>query len=246
MDVLIIEDEPAASEQLSQLLNEVDSSINVIGVIRSLNEARQTLPSTSADLIFMDIHLNDGISFSIFDSVRVETPIIFTTSRDEYAIDAFSVNSIDYLLKPVSKSDLTRAIEKFRHLKINQIDFDQLNRSLQKSSYQKRFMVTAGERIVSVKVEEIAYFYAKGKLVYLCRHDGMKHLIDHTLQELENLLDPDDFFRINRQFIIHLEAIKEMFSFSRSRIKVVLEPIFLESAIVSSERVSAFKKWLNR
>ncbi len=246
MDVLIIEDESDAFERLSQLLSEVDPSIHVVEVIRSVRDARKKLRSSSADLIFMDIHLNDGISFSIFESIVIKTPIIFTTSHDEYALDAFKVNSIDYLLKPISKSDLMRAIEKFKRLKINQVDFEKLNRSLLKSNYQKRFMVTAKDRIVSVKSEEVAYFYATGKMVYLHRHNGIRHLIDLTLHDLDTLLDPDDFFRINRQFIIHVNAIKEMHTFSRSRIKVTLEPLPAESAIVSSERAAAFKKWLNR
>ncbi|MEQ6168692.1 LytTR family DNA-binding domain-containing protein [Ekhidna sp. MALMAid0563] len=246
MDVLIIEDESAASDRLINLLREIDPLINVAKVITTVSNAKIDLRSIEADLIFMDIHLSDGVSFSIFESVKVTIPIIFTTSHDEYALEAFKVNSIDYLLKPISKHDLIRAIDKFNQLKIKQIDFDQLNRSLQKATYQKRFMVTAKDRIITVKTDKVAYFYAQGKLVYLYRLDGSRHLIDFTLQHLEKILDPDHFFRINRQFIINLEAIKEMFAFSRSRIKVSLEPNAPESAIVSSERAATFKKWLNK
>ena len=246
MDVLVFEDESAASDRLINLLSEVDPLINVTKVITTVSDAKIALRSIEADLIFMDIHLSDGISFSIFESVEVTIPIIFTTSHDEYALEAFRVNSIDYLLKPISKQDLIRAVDKFNQLKIKQIDFNKLNRSLQKATYHKRFMVTAKDRIITIKADEVAYFYAQGKLVYLYRLDGTRHLIDFTLQHLENILDPDHFFRINRQFIIHLEAIKEMFTFSRSRIKISLYPKAPESAIVSSERASTFKKWLNK
>ncbi|MEP0985155.1 LytTR family DNA-binding domain-containing protein [Ekhidna sp.] len=246
MDVIIIEDESAAANHLTELLEEINPSISIKDIITSVREARQKIATLDVDLIFMDIHLNDELSFSIFESVNIKAPIIFTTSHDEYAIEAFKVNSIDYLLKPISTADLSRAINKFNQLKINQIDFDKLNQSLQKSSYQKRFMVTVNDRIVSVKIDEVAFFYAKGKLVYLFKHDGIRHLIDFTLQHLETTLDPDDFFRINRQYIIHLNAIGEMFSFSRSRIKVLLKPSAPEPAIVSSERTTAFKRWLNK
>ncbi|MEP1032368.1 LytTR family DNA-binding domain-containing protein [Ekhidna sp.] len=248
MDVIIIEDEVTAARHLMDLLNELDQEISVIKHLTSIADTIEWFDGQQPDLIFMDIHLEDGLSFQIFEQLQFEAPIIFTTGHNDYAIEAFRVNSIDYLLKPVQKEALEQSLIKFRKLEIKQTDVQALLSKIpsEKPSYQKRFLVTAGERIRSIDVNEISYFYGKDKYVYIITRDDHRFIVDHSLTQLESLLDPEIFFRINRQFVISIQAIKEMYAYSRSRVKIELSPSSKEKAIVSSEKSSDFKKWLNR
>lgn len=249
--VLIVEDEHLAAQKLIRQLHNIAPETEVLAVIDSVGEATDWLKKNEADLIFLDIHLGDDSSFKIFEKVRIKTPIIFTTAYDQYAIRAFKLNSIDYLLKPVNKQELREALEKFHDIrpKPQETDYQSLLKSLQmeeEPSYQKRFMVYRGDRVKSIPTSSIAYFFAEGKYVYLLTGDGTEFMVDYTLEKLESLLNPEDFFRINRQFIIHIDAISDMISYTKGRLNVILNPASKKEAIVSIERASDFKKWLNK
>lgn len=247
---VIIEDEHLAAKRLSRLLHKLEPEIEILKIIDSVKNAVEWLGKNEPDLIFLDIHLADGNSFSIFDQVEVKAPIIFSTAYDQYAIKAFKLNSIDYLLKPIDKDELKQSLEKFKSVRnaAPKIDFEALMASMQepKTTYQKRFMITSGEKIKSITIDEVAYFYGQQKFVFLITQDNRRHIIDYTLGKLENLLDPEKFYRINRQFIISFEAISNMVAYSKSRVKVDLEPTSDIEAIVSIEKTKRFKEWLNR
>lgn len=249
--VLIIEDEFYAAQKLIRQLQNIDPEIEILDTLDSVDESIDWLKQHKADLIFLDIHLGDDQSFKIFEKVKIKTPIIFTTAYDQYAIKAFKLNSIDYLLKPVNKKELQQALEKFheQNLPAQAFDYNALLTSLQSgenTSYQKRFMVYYGDKVKSIPNEEIAYFFAEGKYAYLVANDGKEYIVDYTLEKLGNLLDPEQFFRINRQFIISIDAIKEMIAYTKGRLKIELKQATKKEAIVSIERASEFKKWLNK
>ncbi|MDA3954859.1 MAG: LytTR family DNA-binding domain-containing protein [Bacteroidales bacterium] len=251
MNVVIIEDEGFAAEKLERQLVTMDSSIAVVAKIESVENAVSWLKENSADLIFLDIHLSDGLCFRIFDEVEIKTPIIFTTAYDQYAIQAFKVNSVDYLLKPINKFDLAASYEKYRelHQKENPIDYSALKDmigDMREKKYQKRFLVVEGDTIKTVLIENIAYFFAEGKYAFLVEKSGGRFLIDTTLEHLTSVLDPEDFFRINRQVIAQLDSIKKMNTWFSRRIKLELIPTFEKETIVSTERVKDFKEWLNQ
>ncbi|MEL6134573.1 MAG: LytTR family DNA-binding domain-containing protein [Bacteroidota bacterium] len=250
---LIIEDEPLAAKRLARMIHEIDPEVEILDILDAVSSAVQWLKLKETDLIFLDIHLADGNSFSIFEQIEIETPIIFTTAYDEYAIQAFKLNSIDYLLKPIEKSELAQSLQKFKSSQpaAASMDMQALWQAIQEQqaappSFQKRFMVSSGDKIKSIPVEEIAYFFGQQKYVFLITHDGRRHIVNYTLGQLESLLDPHDFFRINRQFILRFEAIENMFAYSKSRIKVELKPASDIEAIVSIEKTPRFKSWLNR
>jgi two-component system, LytTR family, response regulator LytT len=248
--VLIIEDEKPAADYLEIQLKNIDNDLVVLSKLATVRESVEWLSVNRADLIYMDIHLADGNCFRIFEQVEVKTPVIFTTAYDQYAIKAFKVNSIDYLLKPIIEEDLQNSLAKFRELKSSSAtDISQIAeviRSIsQKPGYQQRFMVYAGEKIRSVKANEVAFFYITEKEVFLCNFDGRNYGIDYSLDKLEAIVDPAIFFRINRKFIINIEAIETMYNLSGSRIRIILKPPSAEETIVSFHRVSAYKKWLN-
>lgn len=248
MRVLIVEDEHLASEELKEMLLEINPSIQVIDTIETVSRAIEWLKSSKArtiNLIFMDIHLADGNSFSIFEEVKVDIPIIFTTAYDQYALRAFKLNSIDYLLKPIDKEDLTDSIEKYEHTS-NPFDYTKIVDDLRKSPYKKRFIVTTGDKIKSILTEDVAYFMSEGKYLYLTTKEGKQFIVDFTLSKLEKVLTPDHFFRINRKFIINFDAIQNMISYSKSRVKIELNPPCTTDAIVSVDRSGPFKNWLNR
>lgn len=249
IDVLIIEDEKGPAAHLSHLLEKSSIKSTIVGVVASIKAAKEWLQQHKApDLIFSDVHLTDGISFTIFDQMHVNAPIIFITAYDQYALQAFRYNSIDYLVKPVDETDLLRALEKFRQQTISAFDPKVLIHAFDQQSidYQKRFMVTAGDHIKSIAAQDIAYFYGKDKYVYLITTTNERYLIDHSLAQLESMLDPHDFFRINRQFLIGFIGIVDMIAYSRGRVKVMLHPPSKEAAIVSIDRAAAFKSWLSR
>lgn len=249
MKTVIIEDERLAADNLTQLLHEIDSSIEVMAVLDSVKRAAEWLATNNPDLIFLDIHLADDISFKIFEAVEVKAPIIFVTAYDSYAIQAFKLNSIDYLLKPIDKEELKQAIKKYNSL--GALSTEAVMQLLQQiktpaPEYQKRFMVTTGQKIKSVEVDDAAYFYAEDRFVYMVSKAGEKYIIDFTLDKLEGLLNPALFFRINRGQLVAFTAIKNMYSYTKSRIKIEVNPPAPFDTIVSIDRSGAFKKWLNR
>ncbi|MDA3928183.1 MAG: LytTR family DNA-binding domain-containing protein [Prolixibacteraceae bacterium] len=253
MKVLIVEDEKIAAEKLARLLGEINPEINVEAIFESISQTTSWLKEHTVDLIFLDIYLSDGNCFRIFDELEVKTPIIFVTAYDQYAIQAFKVNSIDYLLKPINKYDLIQSLEKFDQIhsvcETNKpIDYSNLIESIKTHHklYQKRFMVVVGDQIKTVPCEEVAYFFAEGKYVFLVHKNKERYLVDFTLDKLVELLDPDRFFRVNRQVIVGFESIQSMQKWFTRRIKLHLLPESDNEVIVSVERLSDFKKWLNR
>jgi two-component system, LytTR family, response regulator LytT len=249
MDVLIIEDEKIAANNLERMLLLYDNSIRIKGKIDSVKSATKWLEENDADLIFVDVHLADDTSFKIFEKIQVKTPLIFTTAYDEYAIKAFKLNSIDYLLKPIDEQELANAIDKFKELKGDaNPNISELLKSINadKTEYQKRFIITQGEKIKSILVADIAYFYSHQKYVLLVTNNNDHHFISFTMEKLETQLDPEMFFRINRKFFINFYAIRSMTAYSKSRVKIYLEPDPTEEAIVSIDKAEEFKRWLNR
>jgi DNA-binding LytR/AlgR family response regulator len=248
LSVIIIEDELIASEYLEKMIHQYDPTIKVIAKIDSVESAVQFLTNHTADLIFCDIHLSDDISFTIFNRIDVTIPVIFTTAYDQYAIRAFKFNSIDYLLKPINKEELFAAITKFETGRKD--NFPDLKNMLahftQQTNYQQRFLVSSGSKLKSVAIEDVAYFYADQKLNFLVENSGKQFIIDHALDKLEPMLHPNDFFRINRQFIIRFSSITSMTAYSKSRIKIELTPACDKETIVSVDRSPEFKAWLNR
>lgn len=250
-EVIIVEDERLAADKLSRQLKNIDPDIEIVAVLDTVARAVEFLSSRSVDLIFLDVHLGDDLSFRIFEKVKVKTPIIFTTAYDQYAIKAFKLNSIDYLLKPVNKTDLKAALTKFFDGRQEEtpLDYQSLLQSLHANNsiaYQTRFMVYKGDKVKTIDMADVAYFFAEGKYVYLVDKGGFEYLVDYTLDKLRDCLDPMRFFRINRQLIIQICAIEEMTSYTKGRLKISLNPPSKKEAIVSIERATEFKNWLNK
>jgi DNA-binding LytR/AlgR family response regulator len=250
---LIIEDEEPAAKRLSKMLVQADMGIEIAGVITSVSEGITWFSENGEpDLLITDINLADGLCFEIFKQVKVTCPVIFTTAFDQYAIDAFKMNSIDYLLKPIKQEDLETALHKFdkffnkKESAAKQPDLSGLLKYFtgNNDSYKERFVVKYGEHIKAIDVNDIAYFFTKDKVSILATHDGKNFSVDYNMEKLEELLNPKQFFRINRQFIINLKAITEMVSYSKSRVKIKLKPATDLDTIVSAERSSDFKNWL--
>jgi len=253
MDVIIIEDEHLTAERISTLLRQIDPEIEVKTVIDSVKRSVDWFQSNEKpDLVFMDIQLADGLSFDIFDAVNIEVPVVFITAFQEYAIKAFKVNSVDYLLKPVSEEALRAALKKYnryfnQELEIPAIGGDLLKniRDMISRPYKSRFMVRVGEHIKSVDVENILYFYSLQKGTYLHSSDNRNYVIDYTLGGLEELLDPNLFHRINRKYLITHRAISDIFTLSSSKLKVKLVDSEDDEIYISRERVATFKEWLD-
>lgn len=252
MNVIIIEDEHLSAEHLSTLLKKIDKNIEIIGTSDSVKKSIKLLSETSnIDLLFVDIHLADGLSFDIFSKLSIDTPIIFTTAYNEYAIKAFKVNSIDYLLKPIGIEDLRVSIQKFEKLnnavqqKINAEKLDTAFNIINKQ-YKNRFMVKMGDTISSIRIEDIAYFIAEQGIVLLVVKTGKRYSIDYTLDQLEQLVDLTQFFRINRKVLIHIDVVKKVSSYFNSRYKINAEFLQEEDGVVSRERVNDFKLWLDK
>lgn len=251
MKVVIIEDELVAAQNMQLVLHEYDPSIKVLAVLRSVKKAVAWLSQdlTQVDLLLMDIKLTDGISFDIFDQVKIKKPIIFTTAYDEYAIRAFKVNSVDYLLKPISLPDLSLALDKWKDLNApTAIDYQALARQLQLQSppYRTRFLVKQGSMLQAVPVSTIAYFWAQGNLVLLRTKEGKSFPVNYALDTLEDQLDPQHFFRITRSVIVHIQAIHQIHTHFKGRLKVKVLPPLEEELIVSNRKLAAFKAWANR
>ena len=252
MKVLIVEDESMAAKRLSTMLMRLEPDVEILDQLDSVKTAVKWLSSNKADLLFFDIQLADGLSFEILNQVNIKTPIIFTTAFDEYAIKAFKVNSIDYLLKPIDPEELQNALGKF-HQNFKKPEPQQPNMALLEQAmkmltkqYKERFVVKIGEHIHTVDVKEAAYFFSQDKATFLVTQDKKRYIIDYSLEDVENLLDPQEFFRINRKYLISMRAVKDIVSYSNSRLRIILAQSDEMDAIVSREKVQDFKKWLDR
>ncbi len=251
MNILIIEDEEPAVQRLKKILLEVKPESKILDVLVSVRSAIEWFKTHAApDIILLDINLADGSSFEIFSVINVESPIIFITAFDEFAIQAFKLNSVEYLLKPVKKEVLVAAINKYKKLHSSNSsmpDLKMLIDTIQKKQepFKKRFLIRYGEHIKAIDTEQVAYFYTEEKINFLKTKDDHTYPVEYNLDKLETMLDPDRFFRINRQFIISIDSIVEMFSFSKSRVKVNLKPAIKMDTVVSTERSPHFKEWLS-
>jgi len=251
MKAVIIEDEKLSAEHLVNLLNKVDKNIKVLHVFDSVRTSIKAFKDgLKADILFVDIQLADGLSFEIFSEISIDTPIIFTTAYDEFAIRAFKLNSVDYLLKPVSIDELRTAVEKFK--KFSRDDYSKMIDNIVNSyqvmnrQYKSRFMIKMGETIVSVKTENISHFIFEDGLVMSATNTNRQYPVDFTLDQLESLLDPSQFFRINRKVIININSIQKTGTYFNSRLKITAPGLLEDNAIVSRERVNDFKEWLGR
>lgn len=250
MRVLIIEDEFLLAEELAERLVEIDDKITIVGKLSSIAEAVAWFATNSCDLLFLDIHLNDGLSFSIFEKIELNCPVIFTTAYDEYAIKAFDVNSIAYLLKPIADEDLQRALQKYGHLQIERQD-DALQNLLtyiakQEHTYIERLMVTIGKVQKPITVNEVAYFMAEDRFVFAITKEGKKYFYQMPLYQLEEELNPKDFLRVNRGFIVSYESIDEILTHTKGRVLLKLKPATKQEVVVSSEKAKELKEWLSQ
>lgn len=248
MKTMIIEDEKPAVEKLLKSLVKTDPSMEVVTVCNSIHEAVTWLSQNPMpDLIFMDIELTDGLSFKIFEKIQVTCPVIFITAYDEYWQQAFENNSIDYLLKPVRQDKLEAALGKYEKLK--KYFSGQLQQLLdsqepQKPGYKKRFLIKRGTDYISIKTDDIRYFFATHKIVCLVDCHSQKFIIDQSLNDIEKQLDPLQFYRINRKYIVHINAIKKIKSYPKSKLQLELEPVNNDEIIISQENAAAFKQWM--
>ncbi|CAH0997664.1 Sensory transduction protein LytR [Emticicia aquatica] len=250
MKIVIIEDESAAASQLKFLLNQLNINCQILAVIDSIEEGIKWFTSNeSPNLIFSDIQLADGVSFEIFEQIQINVPIIFTTAFDEYAIRAFKLNSIDYILKPIDLESLSFAIDKFNNQQL--VKQEMLNelikqQAFSQKSYRKSFLVRFRDKLLPIKSNAFAYFFIETGLVFGQLFDGRKYLLDFKLEDLENQLDPQDFIRANRQYILSRESIVEIEPYFNSRILVKIRPTAAFEAIISKEKVTSFKKWFEK
>ncbi|MDQ6479036.1 LytTR family DNA-binding domain-containing protein [Dyadobacter sp. LHD-138] len=265
MNILIVEDEKLAVRKLTKLLEETAPELVVKGVAPSIDATVEWIQENRAagekepDLIFMDIELADGQSFEIFNRVEIRSTVIFTTSYDEYALQAFKVNSIDYLLKPVQKEDLQRSLKKFHDLTGNQrreesgtlpVSLESILKNFQLQQppveYRKRFLVKQGARLLSIEVSDIAYFYIEDGISLFRNHQGQKFVVDYRMDELADFLDPDHFFRINRGMIVTHQSVVQIQPYFNNRLALTLKPAYEKEAIVSREKSNDFKKWMGK
>jgi DNA-binding LytR/AlgR family response regulator len=258
MNVVIIEDENLTAKRLEGLLHKYDPSIDVLARIPSVADAVDWFVQSHVDidLVFMDIHLEDDLGFRIFEQANVTTPVIFTTAYDEYMIQAFKVNSIDYLLKPINYDELVAAIEKYKALKKQFGQSSSISPDIEtlisllgnpkQTEYKDRFMITVGTKIRSIDTSEIAYFFLEEKIVFLVTKDGLNLPVDYSLDKLTQLLNPKQFFRISRQFLVSLPAIQTIHTFSAGKLKLDLLPRAKQEVFVSGDRMTEFKEWLGK
>lgn len=251
MKVAIIEDEELAAVTLRKILVQLNPDIEVMATLATVEAAVEWLSNNTPDLLFMDIHLGDGESFQIFEQVEVDCPVIFTTAYDQYTLKAFKNQGIDYLLKPFDEEDVAAGLAKLKGIrKISDIGLPQISYQTlgPAPKIRNRFMVKLGKLIKTVQSEDVAYFMAEGKYLFLVTNDKQNYIIEETISSLEPQLDSSDFFRINRKFIINIKAVREMYKLSRNRVRIVLEPAPVEGleVVVSEERAEAFKNWLNQ
>jgi DNA-binding LytR/AlgR family response regulator len=251
MNILIVENEMPAADKLVRLLKKIDKSATVMGVVETVEEAINRLQEKpQPDLVLMDIQLDDGLCFEIFETISVDIPVIFTTAYDEYTLRAFKVNSVDYLLKPIDEESLKAALNKFRKLYADKDpfkrDFKQLLYEF-RNQYKSRFLIKIGEKYRSVPSSEISYFHISERSVFLSDFQGKDYGVDYSLEQLQSMLDPRKFFRINRECIVSIDAISLMYSYSSSRLQLTIKnekekDIF----VVSRDKVAEFKRWIDR
>lgn len=254
MKILIIEDEELAVKKLQKTLASTAANAEIVGTTDSIKTSVEWLQQNPApDLILMDIELADGQSFEIFNLTEVKSPVIFTTSYDEYALKAFKVNSVDYLLKPVQKEELQAALTKFTKLRTdNRTDINidslvkELQQKLQQKEYRKRFLVKHAQKLVSIEVDDIAYFYSDGRLNFFKTTDNRKFVVDYTMDELEEMLDPEKYFRISRSFYVSINSVDKIDDYFGNRLILGIKPAVDKEALVSREKVTEFKKWLGK
>lgn len=249
MKVIIIEDEKPAAEKLWKALQKTNPLIEISAVLNSIKATVDWLQQNPMpDLLFMDIELGDGLSFKIFDKINITSPVIFCTAFDEYWQEAFEHNSIDYLLKPVKQEKLETALNKYDKLKQHfAANFQQLQQwQQQPAGYKKRFLVKRGADYVSIKTEDIAYFYATHKLVCMVDSKSQKFILDLSLADIEKQLDPAQFYRVNRKYLVNQSAIKKIRTYPKSKLQLEVEPAVSEEIIVSQENASAFKEWMGQ
>lgn len=256
MKVIIIEDEAPAARRLTDLLNKQEKPFEILAVLDSIADSVEWLRTNdSPDLIFMDIMLADGQSFDIFEQTTVVSPVIFTTAYDEFALKAFQVNSIDYLLKPIDPRLLTKAIDKLAALQAGNSDIGKLLAGyLQANSpvtthqeqYKERFLIKIGEKMIPVPVTDVAYFYSEDRVIFLNTYQDKRYIIDFTLDELEKLLNPRQFFRLNRQFIASFKSIKQIHPFFNGKLRLHLFPDHPEGVVISKDKGPLFKQWLDQ
>ena len=250
MKVIIIEDEKPSARRLQRMLNSLD--IKVETLLHSVKESIDWFQNNEhPDLIFLDIQLSDGLSFEIFDAVNITSAIIFTTAYDEYALQAFKLNSIDYLLKPIDDEELETAVNQYKTRMPPQqsvtLDFNEIKKMLTnpiERDYKKRFSVKVGQHLKLVNIDEIECFYSENKGTYLHTAEGRNYLLDTTLDQLQDELEPHTFFRVNRKFFVNIHAIKDMISYTNSRLQIKLKSFNEQDVIVARERVKDFKNWL--
>lgn len=253
MNILIIEDEPQAAQRLEKLLAELMPEAKVLAIIDTVKKAVHWFKSNPApDIVLMDIQLADDISFRIFEQWEVKSPVIFTTAYDEYALKAFKVNSIDYILKPVDKAELKAALAKLKRLSASESgtktmleNIDQAVQMLMKK-YKTRFVIKVGEHLKTVEVDAIRYFYSQEKATFCVTDENRNFILDYTLEQLEEMIDPSRFYRINRKYMVSSPAIQDIISYTNSRLRLVLKGSQDKDIIVARERVQEFKSWLDR
>lgn len=251
INVLIVEDEMPSARKLKAMLENVAPDFNIVQILDSVETTASFLSQNQVELIFLDIHLADGNSFLLFEKMHIETPIIFTTAYDQYAIQAFEHNSIGYLLKPIGLDKLEHAIDKFRQSQQNTstpIDYNLLGKMIAQQQaqpeYRERFLVHYRGKLKTVQVDDVAYIFAENRGVFISTHDGRLYDINLTLEQLNEELNPRQFFRANRKFIVNIISIVEAHLYSKSKLKLELNPPTDSEVIISSEKASKFKKWL--
>ncbi|WP_420553567.1 LytR/AlgR family response regulator transcription factor [Tenacibaculum aiptasiae] len=247
MKIVIVEDEHLAAEKLERYILKYNSNVSVLIKLSSIVDAVTWFEKgIDYDVVFMDIQLTDGLSFEIFNQVKITKPVIFTTAFDEYAIDAFKVNSIDYLLKPITFTDVSKAMVKLKTMEslfVNEEAINKVKSSVTKLKTKDRFLVRLGNHIHSIKTTDILLFYAEGRTVYLVTKENKKYILDYKLEDLIKVLEPSEFFRVNRTFIVSLNGVEDVIVYSNSRLKITPKVNVEKEIIVSREKVSDFKSW---
>jgi len=252
MNVVIVEDEKPSARKLQRMLSKLGIETNVL--LHSIEESLDWFSTHKhPDLIFLDIQLSDGLSFEIFEHIEIKSPVIFTTAYDEYALRAFQLNSVDYLLKPLDPNDLAKAVEKYKaripsdnELQMNLSEIKKLLMKPVEKEYKTRFSIKVGQHIKLIEVDDIECFFSQDKGIYAHTVDGRNHLMDDTLEQLLEQLDPVKYFRISRKFIINIKAVKDMLAYSNSRLEIKLESYKDQEVVVARERVKEFKSWLEK
>ncbi|GAA4832767.1 LytTR family DNA-binding domain-containing protein [Algivirga pacifica] len=252
--ILIAEDEALSARKLKKMLEDIVPQFEVVEITDSVSGTLAFLKQHQVDLIFLDIHLSDGNSFDIFDQINIETPIIFTTAFDQYALSAFQQNSIDYLLKPIGKQELQKSIDKFLKYfnpksseATEKVDYKALSELVAEQmspSYRERFMVYVRDELRSIKAEEVAFFFAESRAVFMTTLEGQTYDLSFTLEQLEKELNPKQFIRVNRKYLLHREAIQQVIQYSKSKLKISTTPEAPTDMLVPAEKVSKFKDFL--